>query len=70
MLDCIENTVLTNVFRGELIIVAFASFKRHCIMHVVAILLVPIVQVLYEAIQVVATRTLKSAVSILLFNFF
>lgn len=56
VLNSFINSVLSNIFRRELVIIASSASERHRVVHVIYVLLSPLSKVAHETIQVMTFR--------------
>jgi len=68
--DCFVNSILTNIFAWELILIASGSCKRYSVMHVINILFSPLSEVFNEAVKVMAFWHFNSTVFVVIYRAF
>ena len=69
MLDCLESTILSDIVPWEFVSTWYTRLQRHCVMHVVKILLSPHAHVSDESVVIVTLRAWHCALSIELYSF-
>ena len=67
MLNCLINTVLSDVLRWEFIIVSGRASKRYCVVHVIDILLGPLSEITDKPVQIMTFRHFDCAVLVVVY---
>ena len=67
MLDGFVNTILSNVFRRELIVIGSSTSEWHRVVHVINILLSPLSKVTNETVEVMTLGHIDCAVFVVVY---